>query len=212
MTPNGLGLEKASTSQGLELIPAGTLVTLEMGIRPGSVGIESLEKRTAKGDATFLDAVHTVRGGPYNGRKIFDNMLLDGTTAGHVKAGEISRNKLRAIFEAVHGIDPNDNSPTTVARRASATLAGFNGATFLATVDVEGGGKRADGSGNYKDKNVLGKILRVGDANYRRLDQPPPAPIDRPTPPIQPQSGAAAAFGPANAAAATAIVKPHWAE
>ena len=130
----------------------------------------------------------TVQGGDYDGRKLYAFQLLDGTTAGHAKAAEITRALLRAIFEAVNGIDPNDNSPRRRARRANATLAGFNGATFLATLEVEAGGKRPDGGGNYRDKNMIGKVLRVGDQGYRKLDQPPPVPIERSAPPAQPQT------------------------
>jgi hypothetical protein len=209
MTPSGLGLETASASQGLEVIPSGTRVELVTRIRPGNIGIENLLKRTAKGDAEMLDVEFVVKGDEYDGRKVFHNMLLDGTTAGHAKAGEISRAMLRAIFEAVHGIDPNDNSPATIARRANATLAGFHGATFIAVLEVERGGKRPDG-GSYKDKNVIGKVLRVGDQAYRKLDQPPPSPIERSVPPAQ--SAAAAASGGAPTMAATAIAKPSWAE
>ena len=79
-----------------------------------------------------------------------------------------------------------------MARRAGATLAGFNGATFLATVRSSPAAS-GDGGGYYKDKNVIGKVLRVGDQGYRRLDQPPPAPIERSTPPAQSQAPTAGA-------------------
>jgi hypothetical protein len=209
MTPSGLGLEHAGVAQGFDIIPAGTLVTLVMKIRPGNIGIEGLLKRTAKGDAEMLDAEFSVKGGEHDRRKLFANMLLDGTTPGHGKAAEISRAMLRAIFESAHGIDPNDNSPATMARRAGATLVGFNGATFLAVLEIEKGGKKPDG-GNYKDKNIIGKVLRIGDQGYRRLDQPPPAPIERSTPPQATPPAAAANGSPAVAAAA--IAKPAWAE
>jgi hypothetical protein len=209
---SGLGLDRANPTQGRELIPSGTTVELVMAIRPGSIGEEGLCKRSANGKAEMLDTVFTVRGGPWDGSKIYDNMVIRGTEAGHATAWEISAAKLRAILEAVHGLDPSDNSPAAVARRASATLAGFHGATILATVEIEKGGKRPDG-GNYKDRNVLGKILRIGDTNYRRLDQPPPAPIQRSEPPVQPQPGAAATAPHGSPAVAPApIAKPKWAE
>jgi hypothetical protein len=202
---NGLGLEGANKTQGFDVIPAGTQVTLVMKIRPGNIGIENLLKRTSKGDAAFLDAEFTVKGGTFNKRKIFANLLLDGTTAGHAKAGEISRTMLRAIFEAVHGINPNDNSPATMTRRSNVTLSEFNGATFLAVLEVE------KGSGFYKDKNVVRKVLRLGDHDYQKLDQPPPAPVERSVPP-QASSPAAANGAPAAAPAPTAIARPNWAE
>lgn len=209
---SGLGLDSANKAQGFEVIPAGTQVDLVMKIRAGNIGIEGLLKRTSKGDAEMLDTEFTVRGGEFDRRKVFHSMLLDGVTSGHAKAGEISRTMLRAIFEAVHGIDPNDNSPATVTRRANATLAEFNGATFLAIVEIEKGGRRPDGSGFYKDKNTIGKVLRLGDPGYRRLDQPPPSPIERSTPPqSNPPTGATAPNG-SPAVTTAAIVKPAWAE
>jgi hypothetical protein len=206
-----LNLSTANKSQGLEVIPAGTMVTLVMKIRPGTIGVEDLCKRSSKGDSEGIDVEYTVKGGEHDGRKLYAFQLLDGTTAGHAKAGEITRALLRAIFEAVNAIDPNDASPEADARRNGATLAGFNGATFLATLEVEAGGPRSDGGGRYRDKNVIGKILRVGDKGYRRLDQPPPAPIERSAPPAATPGGPTAAGG-SPAVAPTAIERPHWAD
>jgi hypothetical protein len=198
-----LNLSSANKTQGLEVIPAGTLVTLVMKIRAGTVGVEGLCKRSSKGDSEGIDVEYTVAGGEHDGRKLYAFQLLDGVTAGHAKAGEITRALLRAIFEAVNAIAPSDTSPEADARRNSATLAGFNGATFLATLEVEVGSQRKDGSGRYRDKNIIGKILRVGDKGYRKLDQPPPMPIERSAPP-------APAAGGTPAVVATPIARPHW--
>ena len=171
-------------------------------------------KRTAKGDAEFLDCDFTVLSGPYAKRKIFANLLLDGTTAGHAKAADISRSLLRAIYESAHGLDPNDKTPAANALLAGVTLADLNGATFLATVEIEPGGKRPDGSGNYKDKNVIGRVLRIGDKDYRVLAQPPAAPIERSTPPAA-QAASSNTAAPTNggslAVAPATIPKPGWA-
>ena len=203
-----LNLGSANSIQGLELIPAGTLVTLAMKLRAGTIGVEGLCKRSSKGDSEGIDAEYTVKGGEYNDRKLYAFQLLDGTTAGHAKAAEITRALLRAIYEAVNAIDPNDASPEADARRNSATLAGFNGATFLATLEVEVGGVKQDGGGRYRDKNVIGKVLRVGDQGYRRLDQPPPMPIERSAPPAAAAGGAPSGTP---AVSPTAIEPPHWA-
>ena len=98
-------------SQGLEPIPAGTICVLVMKIKPGNCGIDGLCKRSSKGDSEGLDVEYVVQGDKYDKRKIYAFHLLDGVTSGHAKAGEITRSLLRAIYEAVHGIDPNDNSP-----------------------------------------------------------------------------------------------------
>jgi hypothetical protein len=202
-----LNLNTASKNQGLEVIPAGTLVTLVMKIRPGTIGVEGLCKRSSKGDSEGVDIEYTVKGGEFDGRKLYAFSLLDGTTAGHATAAGFTRALLRAVYEAVNAIDPKDESPEADARRNGATLAGFNGATFLATLEVETGGPRPDGNGRYRDKNVISKVLRVGDKGYQKLDQPPPMPIERSAPP----AAAAAPDGPPTVAS-TAIARPHWAQ
>ena len=139
--------------------------------------------------------------------------LLDGTTAGHAKAAEITRALLRAIFEAVNAIDPNDNSPATVARRAKPTLAGLQRRHLPRHAGGRARRQAPDGSGNYRDKNVIGKVLRVGDKGYRKLDQPPPQPIERSAPPAQPYAAAPRTPVVASPAVApTAIAKPSWAQ
>jgi hypothetical protein len=204
---SGLGLDTANRSQGFEPIPAGTTCVLIMKIKPGAVGIDGLCKRSSKGDSEGLDVEYVVEGDQHDKRKIYAFHLIDGTTAGHAKAGEITRSLLRAIYEAVHAIDPNDNSPEAISRRASASLADFNGATFLAELGIERGGQKPDGS-FWPDKNVISKVLRPGDKGYRKLDQPPPSPIERSTPP----AATASRTNGAPALAPTAIAKPDWAQ
>ena len=130
-----LNLSTANKSQGLEVIPGGTLVTLAMKLRAGTVGVEGLCKRSSKGDSEGVDLEYTVKGGDYDGRKLY---------------------------------------------------------------------ALPDGNGRYRDKNVIGKILRVGDKGYRRLDQPPPMPIERLAPP------ATTAGGSGGTPAPTPIERPHW--
>jgi hypothetical protein len=201
-----LGLDAANRSQGFEPIPAGTVVELVMKIKPGNCGIDGLCKRSSKGDSEGLDVEYVVKNGEYDKKKLFAFHLLDGVTSGHAKAGEITRSLLRAIFESVNGIDPNDNAPATIARRGSASLVDFNGATFMAELAIEKGGEKSSG-GNYPDKNIISKVLRVGDKNYRKLEQPPPQPIERSGPPPATNTN-----NGSPAVAPTAIAKPDWAQ
>ncbi len=200
-----LDLDTANAAQGFSPIPAGTIVEVVMSIKAGSCGMDNLLKRSSRGDSEGLDVIYTVKGGDYDRRKFYGYHLLDGTTAGHAKAGEITRSYLRAIFEATAGIDPKDNSPQAVEKRANVSLAAFHGATFLAEIGIERGGEKPDGS-RWPDKNVINKVLRVGDAGYRKLDQPPPAPVERSTPPL----GATPTHAPngSPAPAPTMISKP----
>ena len=110
----GLGLDTANRSQGLEPIPAGATCVLVMKIKPGNTGIDGLCKRSSKGDSEGLDVEYVVKGDEHDKRKLYAFHLLDGVTSGHAKAGEITRSLLRAIYEAVHAIDPNDASPEAI--------------------------------------------------------------------------------------------------
>src|SRR4051812_35863547 len=177
-----------------------------MKVKPGNCGVDGLCKRSSKGDSEGLDVEYVVQGEKYDKRRIYAFHLLDGVTAGHAKAGEITRSLLRAIYEAIHGIKPDDNSPEATSRRASASLADFNGATFQAVLGIERGGLKSDGSA-WPDKNVISKVLRLGDAEYKKLDQPPVAPIERSAPPITPHQG-----NGSPAVAPSTIAKPAWAE
>ena len=204
---NGLGLDQANASQGLEPIPAGTICVLVMKIKPGNCGIDGLCKRSSKGDSEGLDVEYVVQGDKYDKRKIYAFHLLDGVTSGHAKAGEITRSLLRAIYE----VGQRHRSERQLARRNLAPGQRFAGR--LQRCDVLGRARdraRWPEAGRccfWPDKNVISKVLRPGDAGYRKLDQPPPAPIERSAPPITPnQANGSPAVAP------TAIAKPTWAE
>src|SRR5262245_7310030 len=90
-----------------ELIPLDTVAAVLMRIRPGGVGEDGLLKRTSKGDAEMLDCEFTVVDGLHARHKFFENMVMAGTTDGHAKAAEMSRNTLRRILESARGIKPD---------------------------------------------------------------------------------------------------------
>src|SRR5215468_8589530 len=59
-----------------ELIPHGTIATVQMRLRPGNVGEDGICKRTKAGDAEFLDAEFVLVDGPYVSLKDFDNLIF----------------------------------------------------------------------------------------------------------------------------------------
>jgi hypothetical protein len=107
----------APPPRDLELIPHGTTATLVLHINPGGVGEDNMLKRTGKGDAEMLEIVLTVADGKYKGRKVWERYLLEGTTAGHTQAIEISRSVLRSILDSALGLKPDDVSPQARAAR-----------------------------------------------------------------------------------------------
>ena len=132
-----------------ELIPAGTLASVLMRIRPGGAGEDGMLKRSKEGDCEMLDCEFVLIDGPYARRKFWGNLVLEGTTAGHAQAAEISRGVLRGILESARNIRPDDLSDQARARRM-ASLKDFDNISFVARIGVEKGGPKKDGTGEIR--------------------------------------------------------------
>jgi hypothetical protein len=153
----------------------------------------------------MLDCEFVLVDGPYSRRKFWTNLVLEGTTAGHAQAVEISRGVLRGILESARGIRPDDMSDQARARR-TADLKDFDNIVFVARIGVEKGKPKNDGSGeNYADKNVIAGVITPDKKDWRSVEQPPPFN----------GGGAGAAASPASPAAPTTpapgVEKPSWA-
>jgi hypothetical protein len=142
----------APEQRGNEPIPADSVATVQLTIRPGGAGEGGLLKRSQDGGCEMLDCELVVVDGPYMKRKLWERMIISGTTDGHAKAAEISRGKLRAMLESARGIKPSDTSAE--ARRArTAELGDFDGLRFIAKIGIEKGRPKNDGSGeSYPDR------------------------------------------------------------
>ena len=91
---------EAPEQRGDGPIPDGTVATVQLTIRPGGAGEGGLLKRSQDGGCEMLDCEFVVVDGPHAKRKLWERMIVSGTTDGHAKAAEISRGKLRAILES----------------------------------------------------------------------------------------------------------------
>jgi hypothetical protein len=164
----------APPPRDLELIPAGTIASVQLRIRPGNAGEGGLLKRSAKGDCEMLDLEFVVVDGPYARRKFWSNFVLAGTTAGHAQAAEISRGTLRRILESSRNIHPDDMSDQARARR-TADLKDFDNLIAVVRIGVEKGEVKKDGSGeNYADKNVIASVITPDKKEWHPVEQPPP--------------------------------------
>jgi hypothetical protein len=157
-----------------ELVPAGTVATVQLHIRPGNAGEGGLLTRSKDGTCEMLDCEVTVIDGPHVKRKIWERYVLAGTTAGQETAVNISRGKLRAMLESARGIKPDDMSEQ--ARKArTAELSDFDGLCFIARIGIEKGGPRNDGSGEkYPDRNVIAQIITPDKKGWAPIEQAPP--------------------------------------
>jgi hypothetical protein len=83
-----------------DLIPVGTVLTVQLTIRPGGYGEGSLFKRSDTG-AEMLDCEFVVvTPGQYEKRKFWQLFILNGTTKGHTDMAERSRGMIRAMLES----------------------------------------------------------------------------------------------------------------
>jgi hypothetical protein len=198
-----LNLNDASLQRSFDLIPAGTVATVQMVIRAGGAGEDGWLKRSADGGSEGLDCEFTVVDGDYAKRKVWQFMILNGTTDGHAKAAEISRSFLRGALESARGVRPDDQSEAAQTKR-TANLADFISLRFIARISIE---KSRDPA--YDDKNKVSAITPDMKA-WRTVEQIP----------ASAQMGLPGAAGvpvaPAHAAApakpAQAITRPAWAQ
>lgn len=181
--------------QRSNLIPEGTVATLQSTIRPGGAGEGGLLTRSKDNACEMLDLEFVVVNGPQVKRKLWERMVINGVTDGHAKAAEISRGRLRAIIESARGIKPSDMGAE--ARKArTVELGDLDGLRFRAKIGVEKGRPKNDGSGeNYPDRNTIAMVITPDRKDWHAVEQTP-----RPTGPIAGDTGAV-----------VPIIKPAWA-
>jgi hypothetical protein len=189
-----LDLNDAPPQRGSDLIPAGTIATVQMTIRQGGAGEDGWLKRSANGGSEGLDIEFTVVDGEYAKRKLWQFAILSGTTDGHAKAAEISRGLLRGILESARNIMPSDVSAEATQKR-TAEFADFMNLRFLAKISIEKSRYPA-----YSDKNKL-EAITPDDRRWIAVEQIA-------------TSGQAELPGtePAAAKPAQPIDRPAWAE
>ena len=182
-----------------EAIPHGTIATLALHIRPGSVGEDGMLTRSKDGGCEMLVGELTITDGPYKGRKLFERWILAGTTDGHAKSADINRSTLKAILDSALGLRPDDLSPQARAVR-TVSLKQFEGMSFVGRIGIEKGRPRNDGSGeNWPDKNILAGVITPDKRDWHSVEQPPPL------------NGGGGGAQAAPAETAAPIARPGWA-
>jgi hypothetical protein len=193
------------TNAAPELIPQGTVATVTMYIQPGSVGEDGMCKRSSKGDCEMLSCEFAVVDGPSAKRKLWENMILAGTTDGHAKAADISRGRLKQMLDSAFGLKPDDTSEQARAAR-TVSLGQLQGLTFIGKIGIEKGAPKNDGSGeSWPDKNILAAIITPDRREWHPVTQPPPFNGGGPA-----TSGSAAPSGSAPPSVPP-ITRPGWA-
>jgi hypothetical protein len=156
----------ADPGQQGPLIPDGTILELQMDIKPGQAGDNGWLTEAKGGGSENLNVEFiVVTEGQYCKRKFKQRFTMSGKTAGHEEAGAISRNTLRAVLESARNINPHDQSESAKAMRRTSGWIDFNGLRFMARVAIE------PASGGYAAKNKLGGIITPEMKEWRKSDQ-----------------------------------------
>src|SRR6516225_260511 len=161
----------APSQRAPDLIPAGTVATVVIHIRPGNAGEDGLLKRSQKGDCEMLDVEYVVVDGEYARHKFWENQIVVGTTQGQKDIADAHCRTRKKILQSARGIKEGDTSPQ--ARAAyMADLKDFDGLMFMAKIGVEKGKPKNNGSGeNHPDRNVLAAVITPGSADWHPVTQ-----------------------------------------
>jgi hypothetical protein len=156
----------APEQREFDIIPKGEIVVVQLRIRPGDAGEDSLLDRSQKGDCKGLDCELTVIEGKYAKRKLFPWLLLSGTTSGQVDMAHSNLGTLKAIIESALGIKPRDMSEAAKKERARfADLSNFDGIRFMVKLGVE------PAKGDYKAKNIMELVITPDMKQWRAIEQ-----------------------------------------
>jgi hypothetical protein len=151
------------------VIPDGTIASVRMTVRPGSVGTGGWLRRSKDGNSEALDCEFVVLDGPFAKRKFWTLFTVDGTNQGHAEAAKISESKLRAILESARGIKPGDKSDAAKEARRIKSYGDLNGLTFVARIGVE------PPQNGYKAKNRLDHVVTPDEKAWHPAAQEPVA-------------------------------------
>jgi hypothetical protein len=187
----------AGPQRSFETIPAGTICEVQLNIKAGGAGSDGWLTRAADGNSEHLYCEYVIIGSTdakYDKRKVWERLTVEGTTAKHAEARDISWQKIRAMIESARGIRPDDKSETAKAARKTNGYAALDGLRFVVRLGIE---PARDG---YAAKNTIAEVVTPEQQNWRQVAQisATAAAVPNATaPPTTPPAGA--------------IARPQWA-
>ena len=167
-----------------EMIPDGAFAKVTMIVRPGGVdGDGDLDKgllkasNTPGSDVLSLDAEFTLVDGPYARRKFWQTFTVSGGKVDEKGASigwNISKRIFRGMIDSALGLDPQDESDASKAKRQLRGLADLGGITFVAKILVE-----PNKDTRYPDSNKLDRAVLPNEQEWRAImngENVPPSP------------------------------------
>ena len=202
-------------SEDFELIPDGTVVSAIIKLEGGDLeipeyGAGKYFKQTQTTSAKWLPIELTVVGGPYDKRKVWQNIFVDGDAKdenGMSKARKIGLNTIKQMVDSGFGISPKDEGEDARAKRASIQgINMINGMTICCSLKIEVSAKDEQGRKRYNDQNKIKTVLTTDSPNYipHAVTQAPVAQAPVTQAPVVSQPTA-------QPSTATAGVTPSWA-
>jgi hypothetical protein len=186
---NSYDFNDADTQRNV--IPAGTIATVRMTVRPGSAGEGGWLRRSKDGNSEALDCEFVVLDGSFAKRKFWMLFTVAGSTPGHADAAKISAATLRAILESARGIKPDDKSDAAKEARRIKSYGDLNGLAFVARIGVE------PPQNGYKARNRLDHVVTPDEKHWQAVTQ---------------EQAAAPSAAPAKPASTPATInRPDWA-
>jgi len=189
-----------------ELIPDGTVARAFIKLSGGDHELPEFGGGTyfksSQSGAKWMPIELTIVGGPYDKRKVWQNIFVDGAKTdqnGFSIAKRIGLETIKKMVDSHFALDMKDVSPEAAQKRGSINgVHMLNGMQICFKIGVE------KGSNGYADKNKIKTVLTPGSQEFIAGDATAVAPAATPTP-----QAAAAPSAPATANAAG--VTPTWA-
>jgi hypothetical protein len=186
---------KDGEQKTFDVIPDGTVLTVQMSVRPGGAGTDGWLTRAKDGNSEHLNCEFLVVDGTFARRKFWNRYTVIG--GNHEQAIEISRKALKAMLESARGIRPSDESEAAKLARQTKGWGDFDQLRFVVRVGVEAA------RGDFPAKNTIREVITPERQAWTKPEQ-----IDRDLT-GKPAAGVAAS-APASAPANT-ITRPQWA-
>jgi hypothetical protein len=168
-TTTNFDFNDAGEQRIFDVIPANTIVTVRLTIRPGGAGDDGWLKRAADGASEHLDCEFFVMDERFDGKKykkkFYQPYTMRGTTDGHAEASRISRDMVKAMLESAHGFRPDDKSEAAQNARKISSWADLDQLRFVVRLGVR------PPQGSYPAKNTILEVITPNRQEWERPEQ-----------------------------------------
>jgi len=152
----------------LELIPDGTVVRGIVKLSGGDIelpefGAGNYFKSSQSTSAKWLPLEMTIVGGPFDKRKVWHNVFVDGdklSERGIPVAKEIGLRMLKSMVDSAFNLSSKDESPQAQQARSLNGVSDLNGMSVCFSIGVE------KGTNGYADKNKIKYVLTAESKGF----------------------------------------------